>query len=304
MATGTQQERQPLMVDVKAALARAGDIACAGIEAGVGRSSRFADTPIPAAMLYAVRGGKALRGFLVLESASLHGIDAEVAKPVAAAIECIHAYSLVHDDLPAMDNDDLRRGQPTVHKAWDEATAILAGDALQALAFELLTFADVPADARLLLVGSLARQAGLNGMVGGQALDIAAETSANPLDLVAIERLQAGKTGALIEWAAGAGAMMAGADDRPLQAYGRALGRAFQIADDILDVEGDAAKVGKAVGKDADAGKATFVSLLGLDGAKRRAADLVDEACSALDTYGDAAGTLRAAARFVIDRSH
>ena len=188
------------MADVKAALAKAGEIAFSGVQAGVARQAVFADTPIPNAMLYAVRGGKTLRGFLVLEGARLHGIDPDVAKPVAAAIECIHAYSLIHDDLPAMDDDDLRRGQPTVHKAWYEATAMLAGDALQALAFELLTLAEIPAEARLSLVGSLARQAGLNGMVGGQALDIAAETATEPMDLTTIERLQAGKTGALIEW--------------------------------------------------------------------------------------------------------
>jgi len=292
------------MADFKAALAEAGKVAFAGVEAGVRKNALFADTPIPDAMLYAVRGGKTLRGFLVLEGARLHGIGSDVAKPVAAAIECIHAYSLVHDDLPAMDDDDLRRGQPTVHKAWDEATAVLAGDALQALAFELLTMAEVPAAAQVTLIGSLARQAGLNGMVGGQALDIAAETAAEPMDLPTIERLQAGKTGALIEWASGAGPMMAQADDRPLRAYGRALGRAFQIADDVLDVEGDAETVGKAVGKDEDAGKATFVSLLGLDGAKRRARELVDEACDALGSYGDDAAILKDAARFVIERSH
>lgn len=292
------------MAEFKVALARAGEVTFAGVRKGVEAQARFADTPIPEAMLYAVQGGKTLRGFLVLQGAALHGVSEDVAEPVAAAIECIHAYSLVHDDLPAMDDDDLRRGQPTVHRKWDEATAILAGDALQALAFQLLTFADVPAEQKVLLIGSLAGKSGLDGMVGGQALDIAAETAQTPLDLRHIERLQAGKTGALIEWAAGAGPMMVGGDDRPLRTYGRALGRAFQIADDVLDVEGDVAAVGKAVGKDADAGKATFVSLLGLDGAKRRAADLVDEACAALDIYGDDADTLRAAARFVIERSH
>jgi len=296
--------RRHLMAEFKVALARAGEVTFAGVRKGVEAQARFADTPIPEAMLYAVQGGKTLRGFLVLQGAALHGVSEDVAEPVAAAIECIHAYSLVHDDLPAMDDDDLRRGQPTVHRKWDEATAILAGDALQALAFQLLTFADVPAEQKVLLIGSLAGKSGLDGMVGGQALDIAAETAQTPLDLRHIERLQAGKTGALIEWAAGAGPMMVGGDDRPLRTYGRALGRAFQIADDVLDVEGDVAAVGKAVGKDADAGKATFVSLLGLDGAKRRAADLVDEACAALDIYGDDADTLRAAARFVIERSH
>jgi farnesyl diphosphate synthase len=253
-------------------------------------------------MVYAVTGGKALRAFLVMESARLHGIAAAV--PAAAAIECIHAYSLVHDDLPCMDDDALRRGQPTVHVKWDEATAVLVGDALQALAFELIVQTDVPPLARIDLCASLARAAGVRGMVGGQAADIAAETAAAPLTLEAIIALQAGKTGALISWSAMAGARMAQADTGPLQRYGDALGLAFQIWDDVLDVEGDAAAVGKAVGKDAAAGKATFVSLLGLDGAKGRAAALVQEACDALSAYGDEAETLKNAARFVIARTH
>ncbi len=253
------------------------------------------------AMRHAVAGGKGLRGFLVLEGARLHGFAAERALPAAAAVEAVHAYSLVHDDLPAMDDDDLRRGQPTVHVQWDEATAILAGDALQTLAFELLCDAAL-GEARLALIQSLAVAAGAQGMVGGQMLDIAAETAPAPLDLAQITRLQAGKTGALIGWSAEAGARLAGADPAPMRAYASALGLAFQIADDVLDVEGDAATTGKRVGKDADAGKATFVSLLGLAGAKARAAALVDEAIAALAPYGERAQTLRAAARFVIDR--
>jgi farnesyl diphosphate synthase len=290
--------------DLKTALTRARDVTYSAIESGVRTKVQFAETPIADAMLYAARGGKTLRGFLVLQGAALHGVTEDRAKPIAAAIECIHAYSLIHDDLPCIDNDDLRRGQPTVHRKWDEATAVLAGDALQALAFQLLTFADLPDRQKVVLIGTLAEWSGLNGMVGGQAADIAAETAAVPLTLPQIERLQAGKTGALIEWAAGAGPMMDGANDVPLRAYGRALGRAFQIWDDVLDVEGDAAVVGKAVGKDADAGKATFVSLLGLNGAKRRASDLVQEACDALSIYGDDADTLKEAARFVIARTH
>ncbi len=258
--------------------------------------------PVAEAMGYAVRGGKGLRGFLALESARLHGFDAPQAGPAAAAIECVHAYSLVHDDLPCMDDDALRRGQPTVHRKWDEATAVLAGDALQALAFELLAQADCTDRARVMLMASLAAQAGVRGMVGGQAMDIAAESAPAPLDLGQITALQAGKTGALITWAATVGPVMAGADCAPLRRYGDALGLAFQIADDVLDVTGDAASMGKAVGKDAGAGKATFVSLLGLDGAKRRAAALVDDACDALADYGEAADALRAAARFVIAR--
>lgn len=260
------------------------------------------DVPLHAAMLHAVQGGKGLRAFLVLEGARLHDV-ADRAGHAAAAIEAIHAYSLVHDDLPAMDDDDLRRGQPTVHRQWDEATAILAGDALHSLAFELVcaSASGVDAAARVDLALTLAQAAGAQGMVLGQALDIAAETGP-ALTLDQITRLQAGKTGALITWAACAGARIAQADVAALQAYGDALGLAFQIADDILDETGDAGAVGKAVGKDAAAGKATFVSLLGLDGAKRRAADLVDLACDALVPYGDRAATLKDAARFVIAR--
>jgi len=254
------------------------------------------------AMRYAVAGGKGLRGFLVLESARLFDVEAARALPAAAAVEAVHAYSLVHDDLPAMDDDDLRRGQPTVHVKWDEATAILVGDALQALAFELLCDAALGA-ARPGLIRALAQAAGAQGMVGGQMRDIAAETAPAPLTLAQITRLQAMKTGALIRWSAEAGARLAGADPAPLSAYADALGLAFQIADDVLDVEGDAATAGKRVGKDAEAGKATFVSLLGLDGAKARARALVDEAIAALAPFGARAATLQAAALFVIDRT-
>lgn len=256
------------------------------------------------AMGYAARGGKKLRGFLVVESARLHGVAIDMALQPAAAIEAIHAYSLVHDDLPAMDDDDLRRGQPTVHVKWDEATAILAGDALQTLAFGLLARPDAAPtpEARLALISTLADASGSAGMVLGQALDIAAETAPAPLSLDEITTLQAGKTGALIAWSACAGARMAGADPAPLAAYATALGLAFQIADDILDIEGDAALAGKRLQKDADAGKATFVSLLGLEGAKTRAKALVDEAQAALDPYGDGADLLRQTAEFVIAR--
>jgi len=261
------------------------------------------DGTIPQAMAYASNGGKRLRGFLVLEGARLHGVGPERAIWPASAIEALHAYSLVHDDLPCMDDDDLRRGQPTVHIRWDEATAVLVGDALQTLAFELVTRPEVgPGDRRSDLALSLARASGAQGMVLGQALDIAAETADTPLTLDQITALQAGKTGALIVWSAEAGARLAGADTAHLRAYAQALGLAFQIADDILDVEGDADKAGKRLHKDAEAGKATFVSLLGLDGARARAAHLVDEACAALDPYGTEAETLRQAARFVIAR--
>ncbi len=257
------------------------------------------------AMRYAVTGGKALRGFMVLEGARLHGVTIGPASMAALSIECLHAYSLIHDDLPCMDDDDLRRGQPTVHKKWDEATAVLAGDALQSLAFELLAHPDIgSAEVSRTLTFALAKAAGRTGMVGGQMLDIAAESKADGHTLAEIEAIQNGKTGALLRWSAMAGAMLAGDDAAPLRAYGDKLGLAFQIADDILDVEGDEAAVGKAVGKDAAAGKATFVSLLGLDGAKSRAQQLIDEACDALSSYGESADTLRDAARFVVNRSH
>lgn len=264
------------------------------------------DSQVRDAMAYAARGGKKLRGFLVIESARLHGVASDVALQAAAAIEAVHAYSLVHDDLPAMDDDDLRRGQPTAHVKWDEATAILAGDALQTLAFGLLAREDAAptADARLALISSLAQASGGAGMVLGQALDIAAETAEEPLSLADITALQAGKTGALIEWSACAGARMALADMGPLAAYARALGLAFQIADDILDIEGDAALAGKRLNKDTAAGKATFVSHLGLEGAKSRAGALVAQAEAALDPYGKEGDLLRQAAQFVIAREN
>lgn len=259
---------------------------------------------IAQAMRYTTRGGKHLRAFLVLESADLHGIDPKNAIWPATAIECMHAYSLVHDDLPAMDDDDLRRGQPTVHKKWSDATAILAGDALQTLAFELLTTPEChpKAQVRVDLINAMAVAAGASGMVLGQAQDIAAETAGTPLTLAQITTLQEGKTGALFGWSATAGAIMARADQTALRSYASALGLAFQIADDILDVTGDEAKAGKRLQKDAEAGKATFVSLLGLDGARIRATQLVEQACSALDGYGRKADTLRQAAQFVTVR--
>lgn len=268
--------------------------------------SQLSDAPVTHAMAHATHGGKRLRGFLVLESARLHGIPVKQAIWSATAIEALHAYSLVHDDLPCMDDDDTRRGQPTVHKKWDEATAVLAGDALQTLAFELVThpkaspIGDVRADMAL----SLARASGAQGMVLGQALDIAAESAATPLTLDEITALQQGKTGALIEWAAVAGARLAQSDTNALEVYAQSLGLAFQIADDVLDVTGDSALVGKAVGKDAEAGKATFVSLLGLEEAQRRARSLVDTACDSLTGYGDEAEALKEAARFVVSRAH
>lgn len=261
------------------------------------------DEPITQAMAYAVTGGKRLRGFLVLETAALFDVPDTQAIWPAAAIEALHAYSLVHDDLPCMDDDDMRRGRPTVHIKWDETTAVLAGDALQTLSFELASATDAGSPAvRAELALTLAQASGVRGMVLGQAQDIAAETAPEPLTLDQIVALQQGKTGALIEWAGCAGAVLAQEDPAALRQYAHALGLAFQIADDILDVEGDVTKAGKRLQKDADAGKATFVSLLGLDGAKARAASLVEEADAALIPYGAKAQKLRDAARFVIAR--
>ena len=261
------------------------------------------DGSVAEAMRYTCQGGKRLRAFLVMESARLHSVPAAQADRAAAAIEAVHAYSLVHDDLPCMDDDDLRRGNPTVHIKWDEATAVLTGDALQTLAFEVLADPRTgDADVRVALVSSMAKAAGAAGMVLGQALDIEAESASEPLTLEQITRLQAGKTGALIEWSACAGALMGRADPAPLRRYAQALGLAFQIADDIMDIEGDAAKAGKRLQKDAEAGKATFVSLLGMEPARARAKSLVQEACDALSAYGDGAENLKAAASFVISR--
>jgi farnesyl diphosphate synthase len=263
------------------------------------------------AMRYAVlSGGKRLRPFLVVETAALFGVSRERALFAGAALECVHCYSLVHDDLPAMDNDDLRRGQPTAHKAFDEATAILAGDALLTFAFDLMARDAVHPDAqvRLALVTEFARAAGIGGMAGGQMLDLDAEgrfAAKRMLGEKDIATLQAMKTGALIGFACRAGAILGEADGAArgaLNRYGIAIGQAFQIADDLLDVEGDAAAVGKATGKDSAAGKATLVTALGRDGAAGRLRALIAEAENALTPFGDQAATLRAAARFVAER--
>ncbi len=251
-------------------------------------------------------GGKRVRPFLVIQSARLFGVTEDHAMPAAVALECLHTYSLVHDDLPAMDDDDMRRGRPTVHVAFDEATAILVGDALLTLAFETLSDPATDADpaTRAALTLALAKAAGTNGMVGGQALDLAAEGEALPVDEVL--RLQAMKTGALFRFACGAGAILGRADEAHRTAlirYGTALGQAFQLADDLLDQEGDAAAAGKAVAKDAERGKATLVALLGVEAAKSRLDEIVAEAESALEPFGEKAATLRAAARFVARRN-
>lgn len=264
-----------------------------------------ADAPLGEAMRYAVlSGGKRLRAFLALETARLFHAPQGQALRAAAAVECLHAYSLVHDDLPCMDDDDIRRGKPTVHVRWDEATAVLVGDGLQTLAFEILAAPQSGIDPRVQvrLILRLAQAAGVSGMVGGQALDIAAETAATPLDLAAVTGLQALKTGALIAWSAESGAILGRSDPEPMRRYASDLGLAFQIRDDILDVEGDPQATGKRLRKDAAAGKATFVSLLGLDGARQKARDLVSSACDTLAPYGSAAEVLREAAQFVVGR--
>ena len=265
----------------------------------------LADEPVVQAMRYAAQGGKRLRGFLVLEAARMLGAGPQSAVAAAAAVEALHAYSLVHDDLPCMDDDDLRRGLPTVHVKWDAATAVLAGDALQTLAFELMCDPALgDAEVRIGLVAGLARASGAQGMVLGQALDIAAETAHIPLTLAQITRLQAGKTGALIGFSAVAGAIIARADPAPLQAYADCLGLAFQIADDVLDVTGDAAKTGKRVGKDADAGRKSATTLLGIEGAADQASRLELVCNEALDPFGPRARPLRDLTRFAVQRMH
>ncbi len=262
------------------------------------------------AMRHAVlSGGKRVRPFLVLESTHLLGGDEKAALETAAALECLHCYSLVHDDLPAMDNDALRRGQPTVWTAYDEWTAILAGDALQALAFQMVTAPECHQDPeiRSKLALALAKASGGHGMVGGQALDLAAErlatTAANTVEN--IQHLQAMKTGQLIIFAAEAGAIIANAspeEHAALKTFGNNLGLAFQISDDLLDAEGDAEVVGKAVAKDDAQGKATLVSLLGLEAARERLAAAEAAALVALDIFDEKANTLRDVAKFVVQR--
>jgi farnesyl diphosphate synthase len=283
-------------------------LAAAPVRYELGRPPRLLE-----AMRYASLGaGKRFRPFLVVESAALFGVPRPQALAVGAALECVHCYSLVHDDLPAMDNDELRRGRPTVHKAFDEATAILAGDGLLTFAFDILSRPEThpnPA-VRVDLVAALARASGLGGMAGGQMLDLAAEGRfdggrVQKLGETEVVTLQAMKTGALLSFACRSGGILGEAPQGKrdaLERYGSAVGRAFQIADDLLDVEGDPALVGKQTGKDADAGKATMVGILGIDGARSRLALLVAEAASALAPFGPAASILIDAARFVAER--
>lgn len=258
-----------------------------------------------AARYAALGGGKRLRPFLIHETTRMLGGDLDAAMSAGAALECLHVYSLVHDDLPCMDDDDLRRGKPTVHRAYDEATAVLAGDALLTRSFGILSEMDAPADVRIALVTDLAKAGGMSGMIGGQVVDIT--VAEGERDEALITELQAMKTGALIEYAARAGGIISGVDATALaalSAYARDMGLAFQIQDDILDVTGDAALVGKAVGKDENLGKATFVSILGLDGAIRRAKSLGQQAKNHLEPWGEAAQTLRDTVDFVLTRQH
>ena len=260
------------------------------------------------AMRYAtLGGGKRLRAFLVLEVAGLFGPAGEGAARVAASVEMLHAYSLVHDDLPAMDDDDLRRGQPSTHRKFDEATAILAGDALQCLAFELLAAPATHPDpaVRCELVLALGLAAGASGMAGGQMIDMA--TEGQTLGDAEVTRLQALKTGRLIQYSAEAGAILGGADPAlraHVAAFGRDLGAAFQIADDVLDAVGTTAGIGKTAGKDEAAGKATVVALLGVPQARARAEALAVSAVAHLEGFGPAADRLRALAAYVVDRGH
>ena len=260
------------------------------------------------AMRYtALGGGKRLRPFLLVETARMLGHDSDGIYIAGAALECLHVYSLVHDDLPCMDDDDLRRGKPTVHKAYDEAIAVLAGDGLLTHAFDLLAMDSIHPDPniRLKLISGLAKAGGVHGMIGGQVIDIS--VSESDRDEALITQLQALKTGALIEYAVSAGATLAGATQeqhKALQNYARDMGLAFQIKDDILDVEGDADLVGKAVGKDENLGKATFVSILGLEGAREKAAQLGARAKGHLEPFEKHAQTLCDTVDFVLHRSH
>ena len=296
-----------MRVDVPAALAEQGAVVERAIDVLLplpeGHERRLIE-----AMRYAtLGGGKRLRGFLVMEVAGLFGVAVACAARVAASVEMMHAYSLVHDDLPAMDDDDLRRGQPSTHRKFDEATAILAGDALQARAFEVLAEADTHADAlaRCELVAALGMASGGRGMAAGQMIDMVTEGVA--LTAAEVGRLQALKTGRLIQYSAEAGAIL-GRAAAPLRmqvmAYGRDLGAAFQIADDVLDAVGTTEGIGKTAGKDEAAGKATLVSLLGVERARVQAEMLAGQAAKHLDAFGPEADRLRALAGFVVQRQH
>ncbi len=292
-------------MDLAGALARIAGVVEAQLDALLPQPEG-AEARLIEAMRYAtLGGGKRLRAFLVMESAALFAVSRTCAARVAASIEMLHAYSLVHDDLPAMDDDDLRRGRPSTHKAYDEATAILVGDALQARAFEVLAEPDTHSDpqARCELVMALGAAAGARGMAGGQMLDMLAEGQV--LDGPAVTRLQALKTGRLIQFSAEAGAILGRAplaQRHLLAAYGRDLGAAFQIADDLLDTEGSAEETGKTTGKDAAAGKATMVAVLGAERARAQAEMLARQAAAHLDGFGERAALLQTLASYVVTR--
>ena len=291
--------------DLPAAMARVAKVVEGALETLI-PAVEEAEGRLIDAMRYAVLGGgKRLRAFLVMESAALFGVAEACAARVAASVEMLHAYSLVHDDLPAMDDDDLRRGKPSTHKAFDEATAILAGDALQTRAFEVLGEPDTHSDpsARAELVVALAHAAGARGMAGGQMIDMLAE--GKTLDGPAVTRLQALKTGRLIQYSAEAGAILGRASTHQrhlLAAYGRDIGAAFQIADDLLDIESTAEEMGKTAGKDIAQGKATMVAVLGVERARAQADMLASQAAAHLDAFGPRAANLRALAAFVVER--
>ena len=273
-------------------------------------NSRLANIDAPEKVVRAMRhaalsGGKRLRPFLVIQCAGLFDVSSDLAMPVALALECLHTYSLIHDDLPAMDDDDLRRGQPTVHVEFDEATAILAGDGLQALAFEIITEAEQHYSASICcrLVHDLAHSAGVSGMVGGQILDLAFEKSVP--DLSDIERMQAMKTGSLFRYACTCGVTIGGgsAEDRGrLENFANAFGLAFQITDDLLDEEASKEEMGKRTGKDSARGKATFVAHLGIEGARGAAQSKVEDALAALQSYGGEADNLRHLCSYLLTR--
>ena len=305
-ATGTEFSARLKSVGAQVERVLEGLLAPHGLPGEILRPRRLLE-----AMRYAALGaGKRLRPFLLVETAALFGVDGEGALRAGAAVELLHCYSLVHDDLPSMDNDDIRRGRPSLHRAYDEAAAILAGDALLTMAFDVLadpaTHPDPAIRAELVL--GLARAAGIGGMVGGQALDLEAETAKAPLREDETERLQAMKTGALLRFAVLAGATLGRADAAQraaLDDYGCALGAAFQIADDILDTEGTDAQLGKRAGKDAERNKATLVAALGLEAARRRRDELAGTAQAALmqGGFGAGAAILRATAQFVVSRT-
>ncbi len=304
----------PSIRTFSARLAESAKLIEANLEALLADNARHGEIARPPRLMAAMRhavlgGGKRLRPFLTIEAARLFGGESPGALRAGCAVELLHCYSLVHDDLPSMDDDDLRRGRPTVHRAYDEATAILAGDALQTLAFEVLADPDTDADpaVRSDLVLGLARASGLGGMVGGQMLDLAAEGryGAAAMGEAQVRQLQMMKTGAILTFSVEAGAILGRADAGARQSlvdYGRALGAAFQVADDILDREASSEALGKRTGKDQEKGKATLVDLLGLEGAKRECRRLVETAEAAIGEFGDRAQTLREAVRFVAER--